>query len=68
VSSKPSIQRRLLRTKEAAEYLRLSAWQIRQLTANGKIPVIQYDDRGKFFFDMRDLDAFIERNRRVGPL
>jgi len=61
-------QRRLLRTSEAAEYLRLSAWQIRQLTANGKLPVIQYEDRGKFFFDQRDLDAFIDRNRRAEPL
>jgi excisionase family DNA binding protein len=58
-SSKPGRPSRLLRTPEAAEYLRVSTWTIRKLYAEGKLPEVSCG-RG-FLFDIRDLDDYIEQ-------
>jgi excisionase family DNA binding protein len=47
-----------------AEYLGSSAWKVRQLIANRRIPFLQYGD-GPFLSDTRDLDGFIERSKRI---
>jgi excisionase family DNA binding protein len=57
--------RRLVRVREAAEYLGSSPWKVRQLIADRRIPFVQ-DGDGPFWIDIRDLDSFIERNKRLG--
>jgi len=58
-------RRRMLKTREAAEYLGISAWTIRDLAKTGKLPYLQNGD-GWLTFDLRDLDAYVDRNKRVG--
>ena len=60
--------RRLLRLKTAALYLSLSPWKLRALIQDGKLPVVQDVEGSPFMLDLRDLDAFIERNKRLTPL
>jgi excisionase family DNA binding protein len=60
--------RRLLRLKTAAVYLSLSPWKLRALIQDGKLPVVQDTEGSPFLLDLRDLDAFVERNKRMTPL
>ena len=60
--------KRLLRTREAAAYLSLSAWKLRSLVANGKLPVVQADESSPFLFDVHDLDNWAERHKRTGSV
>ncbi len=60
--------RRLLRTKQAAEYLNLSPWKLRRLIAHGQLPVVQAEEGAPFLLDIRDLDGYIDRNKRTGLL
>jgi excisionase family DNA binding protein len=55
----------LVKTKQAAEYLAISAWKLRNLVQQGLIPYIE-DGGGTspWRFDIRDLDAYVERSRR----
>jgi excisionase family DNA binding protein len=61
-------RRRLLRLKQASEYLSLSPWKIRQLIQCGKLPVVQDTEGSPFLLDVRDLDGFVERSKRITPL
>jgi len=60
--------RRLLRLKAAAEYLSLSPWKVRSLIQAGRLPVVQDGEGSPFLLDMRDLDNYVERNKRATPL
>jgi len=51
---------RLLKTPNAAKYLNVSQWKIRQLAHRGAIAYCQFDPDGPFWFDRNDLDKFIE--------
>jgi excisionase family DNA binding protein len=55
---------RLVKTKQAAEYMAISRWKLRNLVQQGLIPYIE-DGTSPWRFDLRDLDAYIERRRRV---
>ena len=66
--SKPALAKRLLRVKDAAQYLSISPWKVRKLVQVGLLPVVQASEGGAWRVDVRDLDAFIERNKRVEPL
>jgi excisionase family DNA binding protein len=57
---------RLVKTKQAAEYLAISQWKLRNLVQQGLIPYIE-DGGGTspWRFDIRDLDEYVERSRRV---
>jgi excisionase family DNA binding protein len=57
--------RRLLTLKEAAVYLGRSSWGMRDLAWAGRIPVVRYEGGRKLFFDIRDLDAFIDKNKSI---
>ncbi len=57
--------RRLFRLKMAAEYLSLSPWKVRRLIQAGRLPVVQDCEGGPFLLDVRDLDGFVERNKRT---
>jgi len=60
--------KRLLRTREAAEYLSLSPWKIRRLIQDGRLPVVQDGEGSPFLLDVRDLDGYIERNKKLCSL
>ena len=62
-----SLQRRLIRTKEAASYLSMSDWKLRRLIQEGTFPVLQDHDGGPFLLDVRDLDVYIDKNKRTIP-
>ena len=55
-----------MKTKQAAEYLAISEWKLRNLVQLGLIPYIE-DGGGTspWRFDIRDLDEYIHRSRRV---
>lgn len=65
-SKNDAIPPRLVKTKQAAEYLAISEWKLRNLVQQGLIPHIE-DGGGTspWRFDMRDLDAYVEKSRRV---
>jgi excisionase family DNA binding protein len=59
--------RRLLRTKEAANYLSMSPWSLRQMVERRELPYISSgDNTSAWRFDIHDLDAWIE-DHRIGP-
>ena len=62
-----TLQRRLIRTKEAASYLSMSDWKLRRLIQEGMFPVLQDHEGGPFLLDVRDLDVSIENNKRTIP-
>ncbi len=59
--------KRLLRTREAAAYLCLSKNNLRRLIQEGKLPVVQHGEGAPFLIDIRDLDGYVERNKRLCP-
>jgi excisionase family DNA binding protein len=61
-------KRRLMRIHDASEYLSLSPWKLRQLIQRGRLPVVQDTEGSPFLLDVRDLDGFVERNKRTTPL
>jgi excisionase family DNA binding protein len=63
MQTKSELPRRLLRTSEAARYLGVSKWKVRELVQSGELPYIQING-GPWLFDVRDLDAFIERHKQ----
>jgi excisionase family DNA binding protein len=63
----PNPSRRLLRLKVAAEYLSLSPWKLRSLIQDGRLPVVQDSEGSPFLLDVRDLDGYVERNKRATP-
>jgi excisionase family DNA binding protein len=54
-------QKRLYTLKEAAEYLGRSDWAMRELMWKGAIPYVR--DGRKIYFDIVDLDEFVEKNK-----
>jgi hypothetical protein len=56
---------RLLPLKDAAGYLGLTTWAMRERIWQGLIPVVQFPGGRKQYIDRRDLDSFIEKNKRV---
>jgi hypothetical protein len=60
---------RLLRTKEAAQYLGMSERTLRKL-AYGELKgaVVQDDDGKPWTWDKHELDKFIERHRTAAPM
>ena len=50
---------RLLSLKNAARYMGRTVWGMRELYWASKIPMVK--DGKKIYFDVRDLDAYIDR-------
>lgn len=63
-----TLGRRLLRTREAAEYLSVSPWKLRKLVQDGLLPIVQASEGAAWRVDVRDLDGFIECNKRAEPM
>jgi excisionase family DNA binding protein len=58
--------RRLLRTREAALYLGSSPWKVRRLVQEGVLPRVSDANSGRWLFDLKDLDVYIESNKHYG--
>lgn len=63
VGRKTGLTRRLMRTREAANYLGSSMWKIRRLVQQGSLPYVSDSDGGRWLFDVRDLDNYIDANK-----
>ena len=57
--------RRLLRLKEAAQYVSLSPWKLRKLVQDGQLPVVKYGENTPWLLDMRDIDGWVERHKQT---
>lgn len=56
--------RRLLRLKEAAQYLSLSPWKLRLIVQSGQLPIVKYGENVPWLLDVHDLDGWVERNKQ----
>ncbi len=56
---------RLLPLKDAAEWLGLTTWAMRERIWQGLIPVVQFPGGRKQYVDVADLEAFIQDNKRT---
>jgi hypothetical protein len=56
---------RLLPLKDAAAWLGLTVWAMRERIWAGDIPVVQFHGGRKMFIDTQDLEAFISDNKRT---
>ena len=56
---------RLLPLKQAAEYLGLTTWAMRERIWQGLIPVVQFPGGRKQYIDREDMESFIEENKKV---
>jgi excisionase family DNA binding protein len=66
-SSRSSVEsKRLLTTDEAAIFLGRTRDSIQHMMASGKIPTVRSDRR--VFFDVRDLERFIDQNKEAGVI
>jgi excisionase family DNA binding protein len=54
-------KKRLYSVKEAAIYLGRTEWAVREMYYKGKIPCVR--DGSRVLFDIRDLDAWIEKSK-----
>ncbi len=54
---------RLLPLKQAAQYLGLTVWAIRERIWAGQIPVVQFPGGRKQYIDVQDLESFIQNNK-----
>jgi excisionase family DNA binding protein len=66
MDSKSIRTRRLLKLKEAAVYLGVSAWTVRRLAQRGELPFVRFGQATILLFDFADLDTYIERNKYRG--
>ena len=53
--------KRLYSVKEASEFLGISTWTMRGLQWDAKVPFVKFNRL--IYFDLRDLEAFIARNK-----
>ncbi len=58
--------KRLLKLKEAAVYLGVSAWTIRRLVQRGDLPHVHFGEASMLLFDIADWDTYIQRNKCYG--
>lgn len=58
-----TITPRLLRLRDAAQYLSLSPWKVRNLVQTGELRAIG-GEGAPFLLDIRDLDNWIDRSKR----
>ena len=56
---------RLLPLKDAADWLGLTVWALRERIWAGQIPVVQFPGGRKQYIDVQDLEAFIQSNKRT---
>lgn len=60
------MNKKILRSKEAAAYIGVSTWKLYQLVKKGKIAVISdADHTSAFRYLVKDLDDYLEANRKA---
>jgi excisionase family DNA binding protein len=57
--------RRLLKTKDAARYLSVSKWKLRQLVQDGALPFIRDTEYGPWLIDIVDLDQWVTKSKQT---
>ena len=57
--------KRLYTLKEAAAYLGRTEWSMRDLLYSRIIPHVKLPAERKYYFDIVDLDAFIQKNKTL---
>jgi hypothetical protein len=65
MSESTTITPRLLKTRDAARYLGISAWKLRNLVQRGEVPCILGDATSPWLFDRQDLDGWILRSKQT---
>jgi excisionase family DNA binding protein len=60
--------RRLMKAKDAIEYLGVSRFTFDRLIHSGQLPVVQFGDGGKWLIDLRDLESFVARCKTTSPM
>jgi len=55
---------RMLKTNDAAAYLGISPWKLRNLVQSGEIRYIPGDGTSPWLFDKQDLDSWIETRKQ----
>ncbi|MFZ0930605.1 MAG: helix-turn-helix domain-containing protein [Syntrophobacteraceae bacterium] len=53
----------LLSLKDAAQYLGLTDWALRERVWQGHIPFVRFPGGKKQYFHVKDLEIFIEENK-----
>lgn len=56
---------RLLPLKDAAQWLGLTVWAMRERVWAGDIPVIRFDGGRKMYIDTLDLEQFIQSHKET---
>ena len=56
---------RLLPLKDAADWLGLTVWALRERIWAGQIPVVQFPDGRKQYIDTKDMEGLIKRNKKI---
>jgi hypothetical protein len=56
---------RLLPIKQAAQWLGLTVWAMRERIWAGDIPVVQFPGGRKMFIDVQDMETFIQNNKTI---
>jgi excisionase family DNA binding protein len=57
--------RRLLRLRDAAQYVSLSPWKLRRLVQDGQLPIVKYGENAPWLLDVRDLDSWVEQHKQM---
>jgi excisionase family DNA binding protein len=57
------VPKRLLSIREAAQYLGLSVYTVRELIWSGVLPYVKREGGRKYLLDIRDLDDFIDSQK-----
>jgi excisionase family DNA binding protein len=58
------VEPRVLKTNDAAAYLGISAWKLRNLVQSGEISYIAGDGTSPWLFDKQELDQWIETRKQ----
>jgi len=59
------IEPRVMRARQAAKYLSMSTWKLRNLVQVGELACIMGDGTSPWLFDRHDLDGWIERRKET---
>lgn len=63
--AKKASKKRLLGVREAAEYLGVSIWTMRDRIWAGDVAYVQFPNCRKLFLDARDLEEMIQNNKII---
>jgi len=55
--------KRLMRLKEAANYVSLSPGKLRAIIQRDEIRIVRYGEHAPWLIDIRDLDAWIDQHK-----